>query len=86
MPQLLLQPVIENAIRYGAEKTAGRADIVVKVRQNGFVLEIFVSNPIARASRTRRQSDRSGEHTGQLALIYDLEARSRRELDADGLN
>ena len=54
MPQLLLQPVIENAIRYGAEKTAGRADIVVRVRQNGFVLEIFVSNPIARERPSAR--------------------------------
>jgi two-component system sensor histidine kinase AlgZ len=76
MPQLLLQPVIENAIRYGAEKTVGRADIVVKVRQNGFVLEIFVSNPIA-PERPEREGNQIGlaNIRGRLALIYDLEAK-----------
>ena len=76
MPQLLLQPVIENAIRYGAEKTAGRADIVVNVRQNGFVLEIFVSNPIA-PERPEREGNQIGlaNIRGRLALIYDLEAK-----------
>jgi two-component system sensor histidine kinase AlgZ len=76
MPQLLLQPVIENAIRYGAEKTAGRADIVVRVKQNGFVLEIFVSNPIAR-ERPEREGNQIGlaNIRGRLALIYDLEAK-----------
>ena len=64
MPQLLLQPVIENAIRYGAEKTAGRADIVVersakRLRAGDFCQQ----SDCSRAARTRRQSDRSGEHT-----------------------
>ena len=76
MPQLLLQPVIENAIRYGAEKTAGRADIVVRVRQQGFILEIFVSNPIA-PERPEREGNQIGlaNIRGRLALIYDLEAK-----------
>ena len=63
VPQLLLQPVIENAIRYGAEKLPGRADIIVRVRQHGFTLELFVSNPIApETAGARGQSDRTGEH------------------------
>lgn len=76
MPQLLLQPVIENAIRYGAEKTAGRADIVVRVRQHGFILEIFVSNPIS-PERPEREGNQIGlaNIRGRLALIYDLEAK-----------
>lgn len=81
MPQLLLQPVIENAIRYGAEKTAGRADIVVRVRQNGFVLEIFVSNPIA-PERPEREGNQIGlaNIRGRLALIYDLEAKAETQM------
>jgi two-component system sensor histidine kinase AlgZ len=76
VPQLLLQPVIENAIRYGAETLPGRADIVVRVRQHGFTLELFVSNPIA-PERPEREGNQIGlaNIRGRLALIYDLEAR-----------
>jgi two-component system sensor histidine kinase AlgZ len=75
VPQLLLQPLIENAVRYGAERAAGTCDIVVRVRQLGFRLEIFVSNPIAREP-VQREGNQIGlaNIRGRLALIYDLEA------------
>jgi two-component system, LytTR family, sensor histidine kinase AlgZ len=84
VPQLLLQPIIENAVRYGAEKVAGQCEIVVRVRQHGFHLEVFVSNPIAREP-IQREGNQIGlaNIRGRLALIYDLEAtletRVRRE-------
>jgi len=76
VPQLLLQPIIENAVRYGAERLAGDCDITVKVRQRGFLLEIGVSNPIAREP-IQREGNQIGLNNirGRLALIYDLEAR-----------
>jgi two-component system sensor histidine kinase AlgZ len=84
VPQLLLQPVIENAIRYGAEKLPGRADIVVRVRQHGFTLELFVSNPIA-PERPEREGNQIGlaNIRGRLALIYDLEARMETQVRRD---
>lgn len=84
VPQLLLQPVIENAIRYGAEKLAGRADIIVRVRQHGFALEIFVSNPIA-PGRPEREGNQIGlaNIRGRLALIYDLEAKIETSMRGD---
>ena len=84
VPQLLLQPIIENAIRYGAERVAGRCEIIVRARQHGFKLEIFVSNPIAREP-LQREGNQMGLSNirGRLALIYDLEAqletRTRRD-------
>src|SRR5499427_1517329 len=84
VPQLLLQPIIENAVRYGAEKVAGVCEITVRVRQHGFHLEVFVSNPIAREP-IQREGNQIGlaNIRGRLALIYDLEAtletRVRRE-------
>ncbi len=84
VPQLLLQPIIENAVRYGAERLAGRCDIDVRVRQQGFKLEICVTNPIAREP-VQREGNQIGLQNirGRLALIYDLEAsletRIRRE-------
>jgi two-component system sensor histidine kinase AlgZ len=76
VPQLLLQPIIENAVRYGAERLAGTCQIDVKVRQRGFQLEIGVSNPIAREP-VQREGNQIGLNNirGRLALIYDLEAR-----------
>ena len=84
VPQLLLQPIIENAIRYGAEKLAGRADIIVRVRQHGFTLEIFVSNPIA-PERPEREGNQIGlaNIRGRLALIYDLEAKVETQMRRD---
>ena len=81
VPQLLLQPVIENAIRYGAEKLSGKADIVVRVRQHGFLLEIYVSNPIA-PERPEREGNQIGlaNIRGRLALIYDLEAKVETQM------
>jgi len=76
VPQLLLQPILENAVRYGAERHSGAADIVVAIRQRGFKLEIEVSNPIA-AERPEREGNQMGlaNIRGRLALIYDLEAQ-----------
>jgi len=75
VPQLLLQPIIENAVRYGAEKVAGKCEIIVRVRQHGFNLEVFVSNPIAREP-IQREGNQIGlaNIRGRLALLYDLEA------------
>jgi two-component system sensor histidine kinase AlgZ len=84
VPQLLLQPIIENAVRYGAERLAGTCQIQVRVRQQGFRIEISVSNPIAREP-VQREGNQIGLNNirGRLALIYDLEAsletRVRRE-------
>lgn len=76
VPQLLLQPIIENAVRYGAEKIAGHCEIVVRIRQMGFNLEFFVSNPIA-VEPIQREGNQIGltNIRGRLALIYDLEAK-----------
>jgi two-component system, LytTR family, sensor histidine kinase AlgZ len=75
VPQLLLQPIIENAVRYGSEKLAGRCEIEVRVRSRGFNLEVFVSNPIAREP-IQREGNQIGlaNIRGRLSLVYDLEA------------
>jgi two-component system sensor histidine kinase AlgZ len=74
VPQLLLQPVIENAVRYGAERLAGDCRIVVRIRQLGFRLEVFVSNPVAKDPLQREGNQIGLENIrGRLALIYDLE-------------
>jgi len=84
VPQLLLQPIIENAVRYGAERHAGDCEISVRVRQQGFKLEIAVSNPIAREP-VQREGNQIGLNNirGRLLLIYDLEANLETRVRRD---
>ncbi len=84
VPQLLLQPVIENAVRYGAERLEGDCHIVARVRQIGFRLEMFVSNPVAR-DPLQREGNQIGlaNIRGRLALIYDLEAELTTRVRGD---
>jgi two-component system sensor histidine kinase AlgZ len=84
VPQLLLQPIIENAVRYGCERIAGRCEIEVRVRGRGFNLEIFVSNPIAREP-IQREGNQIGLDNirGRLSLVYDLEARLETRVRSD---
>lgn len=84
VPQLLLQPVIENAVRYGAERQAGDCRIVVRIRQQGFKLEIFVSNPLAK-DPLQREGNQIGlaNIRGRLALIYDLEGQLTTQVRHD---
>ncbi len=75
VPQLLLQPIIENAVRYGAEEFEGDCLIDVRVRQHGFNLEVLVGNPVAKEP-IQREGNQIGLSNirGRLALLYDLEA------------
>lgn len=45
IPALLLQPILENAIKFGLYDTTGEAEIILSSRKNGPQLEIQVSNP-----------------------------------------
>lgn len=84
VPQLLLQPILENAVRYGAERHDGVCRIEVEIRQRGFALEIRVSNPIA-PDRPEREGNQMGlaNIRGRLALIYDLEAQLETRVRGD---
>lgn len=84
VPQLLLQPILENAVRYGAERYDGVCRIEVEIRQRGFQLEIRVSNPIA-PDRPEREGNQMGlaNIRGRLALIYDLEAQLETRVRGD---
>lgn len=84
VPQLLLQPILENAVRYGAERYDGACKIEVVIRQHGFRLEIVVSNPIA-PDRPEREGNQMGLNNirGRLALIYDLEAQLEARVRGD---
>lgn len=50
VPTLLLQPVVENAIRHGVAKTAGAGEIHIAARREDATLVLDVSNPTSESA------------------------------------
>ena len=79
VPPLILQPLLENAVRYGVEPLEQGAEVVVEARRDGDHLELVVRNPVAPPAA----SGREGNHMAlanieeRLALHFDAEARLR---------
>lgn len=53
LPSLLLQPVVENAIKFGLYDTTGEITISLEARMEGHLLELKVSNPFDDTTSTR---------------------------------
>lgn len=53
LPSLLLQPVVENAIKFGLYDTTGEITISITAREQSNLLEIEVTNPFDEATSVR---------------------------------
>jgi len=76
VPPLLLQPLLENAVRYGVEPSESGADVTVEAYEDAGQLLLFVRNPLP------AQPGQGGGHRLALANIaerldlhFDAEAR-----------
>jgi hypothetical protein len=56
VPPLLLQPIVENAVKYGMAQSAGEGRIVVRAREEGGMLWLSVSDSGAGLDATRATS------------------------------
>lgn len=65
IPLLTLQPLLENAIRHGAEMSAEHCTISVEVSINDYDVHITLSNPLASTSR----------HDGNRMSMANVKAR-----------
>ncbi|MGC4103579.1 sensor histidine kinase [Ferruginibacter sp.] len=45
LPAMLLQPLVENAIKFGLYDTIGEVEILISARMDGSMLEVSVQNP-----------------------------------------
>lgn len=45
LPSMLLQPLVENAIKFGLYDTIGEVEILISAKNNNGMLEIIVQNP-----------------------------------------
>lgn len=73
VPQLLLQPLFENAVRHGAARITGSCEIRFSARRDGERLRLMISNDgpvITRGSTTSRSGVGLSNTKGRLRLHY----------------
>lgn len=88
VPPLLLQPLVENAVRHGVEPSVEGAEITVEAYEDGGYLTLFVRNPMPPADQ--RGPSSNGNHMAvdnireRLDLHFDAEAHFKTYTSSDG--
>jgi two-component system sensor histidine kinase AlgZ len=86
LPFLILQPLLENAIRHGIESAEEGGEIRICMCQRGRRLEIEVRNSLSLCSKSLRvdHSAAVSNIAQRLALYFDAEASVLAAEEADG--
>jgi|SRR5690606_7648746 len=72
LPAMIIQPLLENAIKYGLYNTTGQVDIQINVTKQDNLLNINITNPFDIDSQTKQKSSGFGLRSieRRLFLIY----------------
>ncbi|MBB4843725.1 two-component system sensor histidine kinase AlgZ [Paucibacter oligotrophus] len=81
VPPLVLQPLVENAVRHGVEPNDAGGDIEVRTRRRGSEVEIRVSNSVDLPARSSGHGLALRNVRQRLRLMHDVSARF--ELNAE---
>lgn len=85
VPPLLLQPILENAIKHGADQTTGRTRVSVNVAREGTKLRIEIVNQSQPPPGSRAQAGNEAAGVGlpnlrrRLAVLFGPDAGVRLE-------
>lgn len=80
LPPLLLQPLVENAIRHGVEPSARGGKLQVRTERRGDLVEVRITNTLpteidsAGAAGTRGNGIALANVRARLSLLHDLQA------------
>jgi two-component system, LytTR family, sensor histidine kinase AlgZ len=78
LPPLLLQPLVENAVRHGVEPSAQAASLVISTKRLGNKVVILISNNLpalaARPASTTGNGMALNNVRERLGLLHDLES------------
>ena len=77
LPLLVLQPLVENAVKHGVEPSSAGADITVLVQKRGQKAHIRVSNTLAQTSGKKGHGMALRNVRDRLLLLHDVECEFR---------
>jgi two-component system, LytTR family, sensor histidine kinase AlgZ len=80
LPPLLLQPLVENAVRHGVEPSATGAHIRVSTQRRGAMVVLKVSNTVPAGQGTEGHGLALRNVEERLSLLHDVQARFRHGL------
>ncbi|MDO5654258.1 MAG: histidine kinase, partial [Brachymonas sp.] len=83
MPALILQPLLENAIRHGVEPSPQGADVLVRTQMRGNVVRIVVSNTSPAGPGKPGNGMALDNVRRRLQLLHDLELRFSTKQEDD---
>jgi len=75
VPPLLLQPLVENAVRHGVEPNAEGGEVEISTQVHGSEVEIRVSNSVAAPTRIPGHGLALDNVRQRLLLMHDVAAR-----------
>jgi len=75
LPPLLLQPLVENAVRHGVEPSASGAQLRISTRRRGALVVIKVSNTLPAGPGPAGSGEALRNVRERLALLHDLQGR-----------
>jgi two-component system sensor histidine kinase AlgZ len=85
LPHLLLQPLVENAVRHGVEPSDNGADLQIHTRVVGGRVLLEVSNTVPAGQGDAGQGMALANVRDRLGLLHDLAASLQAGLGADGI-
>jgi len=80
LPPLLLQPLVENAVRHGVEPSAAGADVRISSQRRGSNVVIKVTNTVPNGQGEQGQGLALRNVRERLALLHDVQGRFRSGL------
>ena len=77
LPPLLLQPLVENAVRHGVEPSPDGADIEIRTERRGARVVVKIANTVPHGSGERGMGLALANVRARLALLHDLDGSFR---------
>ncbi len=80
LPPLLLQPLVENAVRHGVEPSEAGADVRVSTQRRGSIVVIKVTNTVPSGQGAQGQGLALRNVRERLALLHDVQGQFKSGL------
>jgi two-component system sensor histidine kinase AlgZ len=80
VPVLLLQPLVENAVKHGVEPSPAGADVKVSTQRRGSVVVIKVTNTVPAGQGRPGHGVAQDNVRDRLRLLHDVQAQFQTAL------